>query len=150
MSSYSCHPEVDLSQFQDQYWFNKNPSFAFHFNRIQECFSDFENNAQVWHNVKSIQLPTESLYKRNFIEELQIKIPQLTFIRFSSFERKSVIETQSLSQNPFITKFKTLPSKESELIPMLYKQIQQLNIFRLTHLMLDYTSAKLNFMDCAH
>jgi hypothetical protein len=82
---------VDLSQFKDQYWFNHNPSFGmhgdyvytlpFHFDNLYDCFQDFneiklnnceilKRNSRIWYNVKSIQLPTESNYNRNFVKEL--------------------------------------------------------------------------------
>ena len=182
IASFGYRPEIDLSEFQGQYWFNQNPSFGvhgeylytlpFHFKNIHECFQDFnhiqfkncdrlKNNSQIWHRVKFLQLPIRSVYNKKFVKELKTKMPNLTSIRFSGYDISPEIPRVDSSWNEDVTlknvtileiiqgsienqkdwiirslsnvrhlilSYTEIPSRDSQLMPILNKQIQRLDI----------------------
>jgi hypothetical protein len=110
--------DMILSQFKYQYWFDHNLSFGmhsdyfytlpFHFDHLYEFPQDFDtaksnnpeiliNNSRIWYNVKSIELLRTSEFDRNFVKELQIKMPKLNLIKFldTSYDLKHKTEISS-------------------------------------------------------
>jgi hypothetical protein len=109
--------EILLSRFQDQYWFDHNWSFGmhgkyfytlpFHFDYLHEFHGGFKdvksnhsdilmNNDRVWYNIKHIDLFMPSKYNFNFLKQLKIKMPKLTFINFNLSDYNGVNKTESI------------------------------------------------------
>jgi len=105
--NYRVSNDFILSQFQNQFWFDRNLSFGihdnylyrylytltFHFNHLYLSYNGFDNikstnrsilinNRRIWYNVKSIELPMTFKYNKVFIKKLQMKMPKLTSIKF--------------------------------------------------------------------
>jgi len=103
--------ETILLEFQNQYWLNHNWIFGihgnyfytlpFHFDQLYQCVDALNdvksnnseiltNNHRIWYYVKSIHLPDAFIYDRNFIKQVEMKIPKLNFIKFidDSFTHK--------------------------------------------------------------
>jgi hypothetical protein len=95
-----------LSRFKSQYWFDRNFSFGIHgdslytlpfhsdyfhvskqvFNQVKSNNPEIlENNYRLWYNVKSIDLSIHLINDLNFLKELRVKMPKLTFIKFVSY-----------------------------------------------------------------
>jgi hypothetical protein len=98
--------DIILLQFQNQYWFDHNWSFAiygpyfftlpFHFDYLYGFYGDFDNvksnnpeilinNRRIWYNVKSIECLMLYSCDEYFVKKLKMKIPKLTSIEFTGF-----------------------------------------------------------------
>ena len=115
MSFPSCqyHPDIDLSQFPNLSFGMHSDylyTLPFHFNNIYDCFEDFNHvnfknyeilkkHSRIWHHVKSIQLHQQSVYNRDFVKELKIKMPKLTLIKFTGYNSLPHIHKQNSSCN---------------------------------------------------
>jgi hypothetical protein len=106
-----------LTKFKDQFWFENNILFGmheqyfytlpFHFDYLYKFYQGFNdvksnnwdiliNNPRLWYNVKSIDLPTISKYDFNFVQELKMKMPKLTFINFDLDYRYEMNKTEDI------------------------------------------------------
>jgi hypothetical protein len=106
LDSNAIPSDIILLSFQDQFWFDHHWSFGmhgrnykyfytlpFHFDYLYEFYNGFNDvrsnhsdilitNSRLWYNVKSIGSSKVSKYDLNFIEELKMKMPKLTFMKF--------------------------------------------------------------------
>lgn len=95
--------ESILSQFQNQFWFDRQLYFGMHsncfytlpfyFDYLHESYTDFhivesnysdflDTNHQLWYNVKSLNLSMSYQYDMNFVKQLKIQMPKLNYINF--------------------------------------------------------------------
>jgi hypothetical protein len=107
-----------LLNFKDQFWFDHNYSFGMHgnyfytlpfnfdylyqfyqgFNDVKSNYDDILiSNPRLWYNVKSIDLPSITKHDLNFVKELKIKMPKLTFINFDPSYQYDMNKTKDIN-----------------------------------------------------
>jgi hypothetical protein len=123
--TYSFDVEYFLSTFQTQFWFDHHWIFGMHgkylytlpfhfdklkdfidFNRIKSSNSKIFNSLQTWSHVKSIDFPYSFRFKSNVIEQIKLKMPNLTsatltFQRMHNFPKN--IDKTNISLDSVIT-----------------------------------------------